>query len=156
MSDFETICTFTLDSLFLGIHVSEVHEVLLAQTLTPVPRAHPVVSGLINMRGQIVPAVDLRRVLSLPPRTDDAPPPINVIVGSGSSLLSLLVDQVGDVLEIDSRLFTAPPDTTPTETKNFFRGAFQLPQQLLLVFDISRTMDAIVALAKSEQRRRQT
>lgn len=156
MPDIETICTFTLGDLFLGISVSEVHEVLLAQTLTPVPLAHPVVAGLINMRGQIVSAVDLRRVLRLPPRTDDASPPVNVIVRSGQDLMSLLVDQVGDVLEIESRLFTAPPDTTSVETKNLFRGAYQLPRQLLLVFDTNRAIEAIVSQACSKFSRQAT
>lgn len=150
MSEVETICTFTLDGLFLGINVSEVHEVLLAQTLTPVPLAHPIVAGLINMRGQIVSVVDLRRVLHLPARTDDAPPPVNVIVRNGHDLMSLLVDQVGDVLEIESRLFTPPPDTTPAETKHLFRGAYQLPRQLLLVFDTNRAIEAIVSRANSK------
>lgn len=150
MSDVETICTFTLDGLFLGINVGEVHEVLLAQALTAVPLAHPIVAGLINMRGQIVSVVDLRRVLHLAARAVSAPPPVNVIVRSGHDLLSLQVDQVGDVLEIESRLFTSPPDTTPAETKNFFRGAYQLPGQLLLVFDTNRAIEAIVSRANSK------
>jgi purine-binding chemotaxis protein CheW len=156
MSDVETICTFTLDGLYLGINVGEVHEVLLAQSLTPVPLAHPVVAGLINMRGQIVSAVDLRRVLRRPPRAEDAPPPVNVIVRNGQDLMSLLVDQVGDVLEIESRFFTPPPDTTPAETKKLFRGAYQLPQQLLLVFDTHRAIEAIVSQASSKLSRQMT
>lgn len=150
MSDFEPICTFSLGELFLGISVSEVHEVLQAQTLTPVPLAHPIVAGLINMRGQIVPVVDLRRVLRLPVRADSAPSPVHVIVRNGHDLLSLLVDQFGDVLELESRLLTAPPDTVSSETKTLFRGAFQLPRQLLLVFDISRAIEAIVSQASSK------
>jgi purine-binding chemotaxis protein CheW len=156
MSDIEQICTFTLDGLFLGIGVADVHEVLLSQMVTPVPLAHPLVAGLINMRGQIVSAVDLRRVLRLPPRTDDLPPPVNVIVRSGHELMSLLVDQVGDVLEIESRLFTPPPDTTPAETRNLFRGAYQLPRQLLLVFDTNRAIEAIVSQANSKFSRHAT
>ena len=153
MSHIDTLCTFTLDGLFLGISVGEVHEVLLAQALTPVPLAHPVVAGLINMRGQIVAAVDLRRVLRLPARADNSPPPVNVIVRSGHELISLLVDQVGDVLEIESRLFTPPPDTTSPETKHLFRGAYQLPQQLLLVFDTNRAIEAILSQTSSRRSR---
>ncbi|MDB5391518.1 MAG: cheW 2 [Planctomycetaceae bacterium] len=150
MSDVETICTFTLDGLFLGISVGEVHEVLLAQTLTPVPLAHPVVAGLINMRGQIVPVVDLRRVLRLPARADDAPPPVHVIVRNGHDLMSLLVDQFGDVLELEARLFTPPPDTANADTKHLFRGAYQLPLKLLLVFDTQHAIEAIVSQAGSK------
>ncbi len=150
MSDIETICTFNLAGLFLGISVNEVHEVLLAQTLTPVPLAHPVVGGLINMRGQIVVAIDLRRVLRLPPRPNDAPPPVNVIVRNGRDLMSLLVDHVGDVLDLESRLLSPPPDTATVETRNLFRGAYQLPRQLLLVFDTNRAIEAIVSQARSK------
>lgn len=149
MSDIEQVCTFRLDNLLLGIGVGEVHEVLLSQTLTPVPLAHPVVAGLLNMRGNIVVAVDLRRVLHLPERTG-APPPVNIIVRNGMGLLSLQVDEVGDVMEVESRMFTPPPDTTSAETKNLFRGAFQLPEKLLLVFDTNRTIEAIVSQVGSK------
>lgn len=156
MADVEQICTFTLDGLFLGIGVGEVHEVLLAQTVTPVPLAHPVVAGLINMRGQIVAAVDLRRVLQLPPRSGDAGPPVNIIVRSGAELMSLQVDQVGDVLAVETRLFTPPPDTTRAETKTLFRGAYHLPQQLLLVFDTIRAIETIRSQAHSRLSRQTT
>ncbi len=150
MSNLEQICTFTLDGLFLGIDVNDIHEVLLAQPLTPVPLAHPIVSGLINMRGQIVAAIDLRRVLRLPARAADDPPPVNVVVRNGAILVSLLVDKVGDVMEVESRLFTSPPDSTAAETRNLFRGAYQLSPQLLIVFDTNRAIEAIVAQATSK------
>ena len=144
MSKVETICTFSLDNLFLGIAVGDVHEILLAQPLTPVPLGHPFVAGLMNVRGQIVVVVDLRLVLSLPPRAESAPAPVNIIVRSSHGLVSLLVDQVGGVMEVDSRVF-APPEASPTETQKFFRGAYQLPKQLLLIFDTLGAMDLIVS-----------
>ncbi|MEI8018140.1 MAG: chemotaxis protein CheW [Schlesneria sp.] len=150
MALLEKIFTFHLDGLFLGIDVSEVHEVLPTQALTPVPLAHPIVAGLINMRGQIVVAIDLRRFLRRPARSVDQRLPINVIVRNGSNLMSLLVDDMGDVIEVDSALFTKPPDTTATETRSLFRGAFQLPSQLLLVFDTIRAIEAIVSQATSK------
>ena len=150
MALLEKIFTFHLDGLFLGIDVNEVHEVLPTQALTPVPLAHPIVAGLINMRGQIVVAIDLRRFLRRPVRSVDHRLPINVIVRNGSNLMSLLVDDMGDVIEVDSALFTKPPDTAASETRSLFRGAFQLPSQLLLVFDTVRAIDAIVSQATSK------
>ena len=144
MPNFETICTFSLDTLFLGIAVDDVQEILLSQQMTPIPLAHPFIAGLTNMRGQIVAVVDLRLVLNLPPRAKDAPLPVNVIVRSNHGLVSFLVDQVGGVMEIESRV-VSPPEATPTETQNIFRGAYQLPKQLLLIFDTHRAMDLIVS-----------
>ena len=156
MSDAEQICTFMVDGLLLGINVSDVHEVLQALTVTPVPLAHPVVAGLLNMRGQIVSAVDLRHVLRLTPRASDGPPPLNVVVRCTQGLISLLVDCMGDVLEVESRLFTSSPDTAPAETRSLFRGAYQLPQQLLLVFDTNRAIESIMSQAGSRLSRRAT
>ena len=149
MAQLEKICTFHLDGLYLGIDVNEVHEVLPTQTLTPVPLAHPIVAGLINMRGQIVVAIDFRRFLRRQAPSVDQRQPINVIVRNGTNYMSLLVDDIGDVIEVDSRLFTKPPDTTATETRSLFRGAYQLPSQLLLVFDTLRAIEAIVSQATS-------
>lgn len=156
MSEIETICTFTLGDMFLGINVGEVHEVLLAQAVTPVPLSHPVVAGLINMRGQIVPAIDLRRLLHLPARADGLAPHVNVVVRNGEELMSLLVDDVGDVLSQEARFLTAPPEATRVDSRNLFRGAYQLPQRLLLVFDTNRAIEAIVSQAKSKHARRAT
>jgi chemotaxis signal transduction protein len=69
---------------------------------------------------------------------------VNIIVRSSHGLVSLLVDQVGGVMEVDSRVF-APPEASPTETQKFFRGAYQLPKQLLLIFDTLGAMDLIVS-----------
>ena len=62
----EQYCSFTLDGLLFGVVVEKVQEVLRYQEMTRVPLAPPVVCGLINLRGQIVPAIDLRRRLELP------------------------------------------------------------------------------------------
>lgn len=153
MSDVAQICTFTLNDRLFGIAVAEVQEILLAQKLTPAPLMHPMVAGLINMRGQIISAIDLRHVLKMPPREEAASQPVNIIVRHNSELMSLMVDQVGDVIEVDAASFTAPPDTTAVETKSLFRGAFQLPDRLLLLFDTPRAMETIVSQVTKHSRR---
>lgn len=152
----DRICTFELAGLSMGIRVNEVHEVLASQTLTPVPLSHSVLGGLINMRGQIVSAIDLRSVLRLPSRQSDDAPPVIVIVRDGQQLLGFLVDHVGDVLELESRLLAPPPETTPQETRHLFRGSYPLPQHLLLILDTSRAIDFIVSQASSRHLRKVT
>jgi purine-binding chemotaxis protein CheW len=132
-------CTFRLDSLTFGIEVREVQEVIRPQPLTEVPRAHPVVEGLINLRGQIVTALDLRRRLQLPPRPDGEPA-MNVVVRTGEGELSLLVDEIGDVEDVDDDAFETPPDTLDAEARELIRGAYKLEDGLLLVLDIDRVV----------------
>src|ERR1700712_2738049 len=100
MSDERQYCTFYADDMYFGIWVREVQEVLQYQDMVRVPLASPVVRGLINLRGQIVTALDPRRRLELPDRSDDADP-MNVVVRTDDGAVSLLVDQIGDVVEVD-------------------------------------------------------
>src|SRR5262245_64789830 len=91
--------TFTLDTLFLGVEVEKVQEVIRFQEMTYVPLAAPAVRGLINLRGQIVTAIDLRRRLGLPDRPESQLP-MNVVVSTDDGAVSLLVDEIGDVLTV--------------------------------------------------------
>src|SRR5438105_14879890 len=91
-------CTFFLDGLLFGVEVKKVQEVLRSQPITRVPLAAPVVRGLINLRGQILIALDLRQRLEMRPRPTDQQP-VNVVVKAADGPVSLLVDDIGEVLE---------------------------------------------------------
>jgi purine-binding chemotaxis protein CheW len=127
-------CTFNVDSLFLGIDVQKVQEVIRYQEMTRVPLAAPAVSGLINLRGQIVTAIDLRVRLGLPPRPAGERP-MNVVVRDGDSAVSLLVDNIGDVLELNDEAFERPPSTVRASVRGLVLGAYKLSDRLLLVLD---------------------
>ncbi len=134
-------CTFFVGELFLGIEVTRIQEVLRDWMITPVPTANPAIRGLINLRGQIITAVDLRTRFQLPDRDrDDAPPTILVLDGS-EELLSLVVDRSGDVLEVNDECFEEPPDTLKSESRRLIQGAFKLEHSLLLVLDIDHVFD---------------
>lgn len=133
-------CTFYLDDLFLGIDVLKVQEILLYQETTPVPLAHPVISGLINLRGQVVTAMDLRLRLGLTPRDPDQLP-MSVIVQTKGGTVSLLVDEIGDVVEVQDSAFEPPPETIKGAIRKLINGVYKLDDQLLLVVDAERTMD---------------
>ena len=100
-------CTFWVDGLYFGVAVSEVQEVLRYQELTAVPSGPEAVHGLINLRGQIVTALDLRCRLGLPARPEGVLP-MNVIVRSRGEVVSLLVDDIGDV--IDTVILAVDPE----------------------------------------------
>lgn len=132
--------TFYLGDLFFGIDVLNVQEVLRSQEMTRVPLAPGVIRGLINLRGQIVTAVDMRGRLELGHR-DAAHTSMNMVVRTQEGAVSLLVDEIGDVLEMDSSTFEPPPDNLSPVAKELIRGIFKLKDRLLLVLDTERAVD---------------
>jgi purine-binding chemotaxis protein CheW len=99
-----------------GIEVGRIQGVLRYQDMTPVPLAPPAVQGLINLRGQIVAAVDLRRRLGLRERAPDQRP-VNVVVRSDHDVISLLVDEMGEVVEVGEESFELPPETMDSNSR---------------------------------------
>src|SRR5205085_1017364 len=131
------LCTFTLGPLFLGVDVMEVQEVIRAQDMTPVPLAHAAIKGLINLRGQIMTAVDLRQKLQLEPRPHDQRP-MNVVVQFEGDVVSLLVDEIGDVLEVQEADFEPMPETVSVLARHLVQGAYKLHDRLLLRLDLQK------------------
>ena len=132
-------CTFEIDDHLLGVEVESVQEVIRHQEMTPVPLARPEISGLINLRGQIVTAMDLRRRLGFQDRTDDRLPP-NVVIRAADGPVSLLVDEIGDVLDVDDDSFERPPDTVSEAARALIAGTYKLDGRLLLVLDTERVV----------------
>ena len=139
MADAHQYCTFTVDGHYFGLDVLKVQEIIRYQQMTHVPLAPPVVRGLINLRGQIVTAIDLRRRLELADRPADRLP-VNVVVQTDDGAVSLLVDEIGDVLQVPEKLFERPPDTVKGTARELIRGAYKLPDRLLLILDTERTV----------------
>ena len=137
MAQKSQFCTFYLDKLLFGVELKGVQEVMRWLDMTKVPLAPEVVSGLINLRGQIVTAVDLRRRLELEP----APPeirPMNVVVRSEDGSVSLVVDQIGDVVEVEEDSFEPPPETLRGTVRNMILGVHKLDNRLMHVLDIEK------------------
>jgi purine-binding chemotaxis protein CheW len=140
MSTSHQYCTFYVDGLFFGVDVLRVQEVIKYQDMTRVPLASNVVSGLINLRGQIVTAIDLRRRLVLRERPADQLP-MNVVVRTDDGAVSLLVDEIGDVLEVDESTYERPPETLNGVARQLVRGVYKLKDRLLLIIDTDQTVD---------------
>jgi len=140
MTQTSQYCTFYLENLLFGVALQSVQEVIRTLGMTQVPLAPGVVSGLINLRGQIVTAVDLRRRLDLAPRPPDAPP-MNVVIRSADGSVSLLVDEIGDVVEVDEATLEAPPETLPAALRAMIPGVHKLKDRLLLVLDTEKACE---------------
>jgi purine-binding chemotaxis protein CheW len=139
MTASQQFCTFVLQREFFGVPVQQVQEVIRYQEMTRVPLASAVVSGLINLRGQIVTAIDLRRCLGMADRSDRRLP-MNVVVRTGDGPVSLLVDDIGDVIEVSADAFEPTPPTMPRQLKDMVEGVYKLDGRLLLVLNTERAL----------------
>jgi purine-binding chemotaxis protein CheW len=128
------LCTFYLDSHFFGVDAHTVQEVIRYQEMTRVPLTPPCVSGLINLRGQIVTAIDMRKRLGYSDRPADTLP-MNVVVRGDDGAISLLVDRIGDVIEVSNEQFETPPNTLQGPARELIQGAYKLDGKLLLVLN---------------------
>jgi purine-binding chemotaxis protein CheW len=140
MSTASQVCTFSLNQQLFGVEVQSVQEVIRYQEMTEVPLAPDAVVGLINLRGQIVTAIDLRKRLGIADRPVGQLP-MNVVVRSDDGAVSFLVDQIGDVQEIDSDHFELPPETMTGPSRDLIRGAYKMKNRLLLILDTERAMN---------------
>ena len=136
-------CTFFVNKMFFGVEVEKVQEVIRYQNMTRVPLAPAEICGLINLRGQIVIAIDLRKRLAFAERHNDKLP-MNVVMHDNVGAVSFLVDDIGDVLEVDENAFEPPPPTLFGKQRKLIRGAYKLKNGLLLALDAEKTMDLSV------------
>jgi purine-binding chemotaxis protein CheW len=133
-------CTFLVENHFFGVDVLKVQEVFRYSERTSIPLAPPVIGGLINLRGQIITAIDLRRRLDFADYPEDLVPQ-NVVVRNEGGTVSLLVDEIGDVLAVSADSFEPPPNTMPENLRSLISGVHKLEGHLLLILDIEQVVD---------------
>ena len=143
-------CTFYVDGQFFGVPVQQVQEVIRYQEMTRVPLMPPVIRGLINLRGQIVVAIDLRQRLGAAEQPAGKLP-MNVVVRTADGAVSLLVDEIGDVLEVEEDTFETPPETLQASSRELVLGVHKLPKQLLLILDTEKAVNGTDAAAISSK-----
>jgi len=130
-------CTFWMGQRLYGMPVEEVQEVIREQHMTRVPLSGRMVRGLINLRGKIVTAIDLRKGLGLGEQEGNGPL-MNVVVNSGEQVVSFLVDAIGDVLDVEEEAFEDVPDTLQGAAGDLVLGVYKLGSGLLHVLDASK------------------
>ncbi len=131
--------TIKVDGQTLGIPVLAVHVVLNAQQITTIPLAPDWVAGVLNLRGKIVTAINLRRRLGLPPLEGDKKS-MSVVVEHREEPYSLQIDSVGEVLSLDDQLFEKNPVTLDPRWREVSRGIYRLDGELLPILDVDRLL----------------
>ncbi|AKG20167.1 chemotaxis protein CheW [Calothrix sp. 336/3] len=144
----QQICTFFLQGVYFGINVRHVQEVIRPQTITRIPLAPPDICGLINLRGQIITVIDLQRRLEMSQQQTqsniklvDEFQGFNLIVSFEDEVVSLFVDDVGDVLEFPQNKFQPPPTTLKGKIRWMLAGSYPLPDGFLLVLDPQKILN---------------
>ncbi len=132
------LATFMVGDTHFGVDALQVQEVLRHQPMTTVPLAPPDIRGLINLRGQVVTAMDLRRRLDIEGETDPTEA-MNVVVRTDDGPISFLVDAIGDVLDTSGRELHPVPETLREPLRSLVTGVHQLDDDLLLVLDVKAT-----------------
>jgi purine-binding chemotaxis protein CheW len=131
------VVTLTLGGQLCGIPVRHVRDVLRGQTVTRVPLAPPEVAGVLNLRGRIVTAIDLRRRLGLPP-APEGEPGMSVVVERDGELYSLQVDRVSEVVALTAATFEEKPPTLDGAWREQAMGVHRLEGALLVELDPER------------------
>jgi len=142
MIDDRLLCTFRLADHLFGIEISSVQEVLREQEITRLPLASPAVRGVINLRGRILPAIDLRRCLDMEPAPRNQHRANIVVRGTSSSSVSLLVDEIGEVVEAPFSAYERTPETLQGRARDLIEGVYKLQEELLLVLVIGKVLRA--------------
>jgi purine-binding chemotaxis protein CheW len=137
------LCIFTLGDVLYGLEVQRVQEVLRAREATRVPLARPNIRGLINLRGQIVMAVDLRRCLGLGPDPTGRPS-MNLVLRTDDGPVSLQMDRAEDVIDVDESTFEPPPANLTGPRRELIRGTYLHGSRLIHVLDA----DAVLSLVE--------
>ena len=131
--------TFHLAGLLFGLPAAGVLELTRHRELTRVPLAPAMIEGLLNLRGQLVTAIDLRRRLALPPRPAGTLP-MNVVLLTADGPVSLIVDDIGEVIELDAETFEPPPESVRGVAREVIVGVCKLPDRLLLILDATKVV----------------
>lgn len=142
-------CTFYLDQLLFGVESQKIQEVVPYRTLRPVPLAPAAVSGLMNLRGQVVVALELRRQLDLPERPAHKIP-VCLVMRASEGSVCLLADEVGNVVEVADDTFEPVPETLSPRLRSMIRGVHKLERELMHVLDTDQACEVKGESSRSE------
>jgi len=134
------LCGFKIGGESYAISVLDVQELIRPQRVTQVPLAPDYIRGLINLRGQIVTGIGLRTLFGLE-KTKEEDDYMNIIVRSGDSLYSLIVDEILDVIHVDEDSFEQAPETLDSKISKYIKGVYKLEKKLLILLDLEKILE---------------
>lgn len=133
------LVTFYLADEEFGVNIHDLQEIIRMMSITRVPKAPPFVEGVINLRGQVIPIIDLRKRIGLPPREYDKATRI-IVVQIEKKTVGFVVDAVGEVRRIPSRVVEPPPPMVAGIESDYISGVGKLGDVLLILLDLNRLL----------------
>jgi len=134
------LVTFHADQEEFAVGIVDVREINRMMEITRVPHAPDFVEGVVNLRGQVIPVVDLRKRFGLPPAQRDKNTRI-VVVELGDKIVGFLVDSVSEVLRVPSSLVEPPPAIVGGVDREYIEGVVKLEDRLLILLDLRRLLN---------------
>jgi purine-binding chemotaxis protein CheW len=149
----ELLTTFYIGTDYYGIEVMKVQEVTGSPILVLVPLAPKFVQGLVNLRGQLATALGLRELFGKEPIASVEP--MSVVCRADGNLVALMVDSIGDVVEVERKDYDPPPDTIPIQVKKFIKGVYRMNGVLLSVLDLEKVTQELSPTVEIIENRQQ-
>jgi purine-binding chemotaxis protein CheW len=143
--DEQQLVVFQLGAELYGVEIARVHEIIRLQTVTRVPHAPAFVEGVINLRGKVIPVVDLRRRFGLP-MADHTRASRIVVVEIGDQVVGIVVDSVSEVLRVNKGTIEPPSPVVAGIESDYLLGIAKLPERLVILLNLDRV------LARDERR----
>ncbi len=139
VTEVEFVTAWIAGQLF-GIPITRVHDVFEAERITHVPLAPPEISGVLNLRGRVVTALDMRKRLGLPPR-EKTTKQMAIGIDHDGEAYGLLVDAMGEVLKLSPEALDAVPINLQNDWAAISAGIYRLEDRLMIVFDVDKILD---------------
>ena len=139
------LVVFRLANEFFGIDIASVESIVKMQDITRLPQMPDFLEGIINLRGKILPIVDLRKRLNLPAMEKTLESRI-VITSFFANTIGLIVDNVEEVIDIDDNLIEPPPSITSSVNTEFIRGIAKTGQMLIILLDLEKVLQSKAAI----------
>lgn len=145
----EHVVIFRLADEFYALDIQSVQEIVRMQTITSIPGSDPWVEGITNLRGRVVPVIDLRRRCGVATNEHTSETRI-VVVGSPSGMVGFIVDAVSEVLRIPADQVELPNSIVSVAENTYLRGVAKLNDRLVSLMDLESVLPSIAAESEPE------
>ena len=135
------LVTFSIGDEEFGVNILKVQEIIRTMEIPKVPRAPEFVEGVINLRGKVIPIIDLRRRFGLAPKAHDKNTRI-IVIEINNIIVGFVVDAVSEVLRIPASTVEPPPPVVAGVESDYISGVGQLQDRLLIMLDLDKLLSS--------------